>query len=165
MSESPRQDDGNSVQTKTAHADSIIQNETKIQYIPTVPERERHDVRSQDLNASSKSIDAFDETEAYKISLPEFSTSNIAPQSSYVLYGTVNGSAFKLKIPKTMLQKSHDIVTLQVETVATGDVVSTQIGFVDMLKDLSRKHRVDLYTDDIDNYVYSQDEALKLPGQ
>ena len=68
-----------------------------------------------------------------------------------------------MKIPRKSLQALSSVPQLSIVDTVTGKHWKTPVVFTDQLRDDSKKHIVDIATEDVDNYTY-RNEIILLPG-
>jgi len=82
----------------------------------------------------------------------------------YILEGKVDGSAFRLKIPQASLKGTSGTLVFVVTDLKSGTMQRTPFIYGSDLKDTSKRHVLDYYTDQPDNYEFTSARLL-LPGE
>ena len=81
----------------------------------------------------------------------------------HLLEGRIDGSPFVMEIPRKSLQNLQVAPQLSIVEIATGRSWKTPVVFTDQLQDDSKKHIVEIETEEVDNYTY-RNEKILLPG-
>ena len=109
-------------------------------------------------------VETYDERKKFKIALLASGSSIINDDNHTILFGKLDDSTFKLKVPLRLMDKEQDNVILEITNLALNQVQRTPLVFLNELKNKSVRHTLNVSSKNISNYEYTTEKGDRLPG-